>query len=283
MQRSKALIEYQGIVPYIRLPKKSTEPCMRKISLLLIIVAFAHLIGSAQDEPIPPKRSQMVKVCLFGGFTPGMIFPNVKPINDFLLAGGGAPLKDNGVVMLGGGGAAYIMLVPNLRIGGLGMSGSISSASLDPASGIRRDAQLSIGYGGVTIEYVVPISERFDFAFGAMLGKGGIDLTIRKSNGGSTTWLGEQDYLGQGPGVGDLGSPPSNVTRILTGSFFVYVPSACFEYAITGWFAVRVGASYVGMAFPAWSVDSNYDLLGVPNNVNGHGFMANLALLVGTF
>jgi hypothetical protein len=262
---------------------------MRVPALLLTVAAFSFSLGLAQDEPIPPKRSHMAKVGLFGGFTPGMIFPNVKPINDFLTAGGAAPLKDNGVFMLGGTGAAYIMIVPNLRLGGVGMSGSISSTSLETATNIRRDVQLKIGYGGLTVEYVVPLMEHLDFAAGTMIGTGGMDLTIRKSNGGSNTWGGEQGYL-LGPATpaftpsgAELGSPPNNVTRILTGSFYIFIPSVAFEYAITGWLALRVGASYVAMVAPTWKVDANYDLLGVPSNVNGNGFMANLGLLIGTF
>jgi hypothetical protein len=164
------------------------------------------------------------------------------------------------------------------------MSGSISSSALD-AVGIRRDVQLKIGYGGLTVEYVVPIFEHLVFAFGTLLGGGGMDLTLRKSNGSSNTWTGEQGYLGGVSTVSgaDLGSPPNNVTRILTGSFYIIIPSVAFEYALTGWFALRLGASYVGMVAPTWKVDSNYDLLGVPSNVNGNGFMVNLGLLVGTF
>ena len=168
------------------------------------------------------------------------------------------------------------------------MSGSISSTSLDAATNIRRDVQLKIGYGGITVEYVVPIMERFDFAFGTMLGTGGIDLTLRKSNGGSNTWESERGFLGAtGGGVtpagAELGSPPDNVTRVLTGSFYILIPSVCFEYAVTGWFALRLGASYSVMFAPTWKVDSNYDLLGVPSNVKGNGMMVNLGLLVGTF
>ena len=253
---------------------------MRTAVLLLTAVSLCASSGRAQDEVIPPKRSQMAKVGLFGAFTPGMIFPNVKPINDFLVAGGAAPLKDSGVFMLGGAGAVYIMVVPNLRVGGLGMSGSISSTSLDAATNIRRDVKLKIGYGGPTVEYVVPIMARFDFAFGTMIGWGGMDLTLRKSDGGSNTWTAEGGYLGDLPG---LGIPPSNVTRVLTGSFLVLVPAVSFEYALTGWLAVRLGASYVAMVAPSWEVDSNYDLLGVPSNVNGNGFMVNAAILIGTF
>ena len=261
---------------------------MRTAALLAIVAAFCVSLGLAQDEPIPPKHSHVVKVGLFGAFTPGVIFPNVAPINDFLVAGKAAPLKDNGVFMLGGAGAAYIMIVPNLRVGGVGMGGSISSTSLDAATNIRRDAQYHIGYGGLTVEYVFPIMERFDFALGTMLGGGGMDLTIRKSNGGSNTWLGEQGYLGSvgggfTPSGADLGSPPNNVTRVLSGSFYIIIPSVCFEYALTGWMALRIGASYVLMVAPSWQVDSNYDLLGVPSNVNGNGFMVNAGILIGTF
>ena len=64
--------------------------------------------------------------------------------------------------------------------------------------------------------------------------------------------IGEQDLLSSG-----LGAPGNNLTRTLSGSFFVYVPSVCFEYAVLNWMALRVGASYVGMAAPSWKVDGN--------------------------
>ena len=245
---------------------------MRKSAVILVLAACVCSTVVAQEESIPPNRPRFG---LFGGFTPGMLFPDVKPINDFLVAGKAAPLKDNGMILWGGAGAAYIMLVPNLRVGGVGMSGGIKSTSLSTL-GIRRDAELRIGYGGVTVEYVVPIVARFDFSFGVVLGAGGIDLTLRQSNGGTDTWIGEQNYLASG-----LGSPPNNVTRILSGSFFVYIPSANFEYAFLGLMALRVGASYVGMAAPSWKLDGNYDLKDVPSEVNGKGFMVNAGLLIG--
>jgi hypothetical protein len=250
---------------------------MRKLALTLTLAACVCGSAFAQEEPIPPKRSRMVKVGLFGGFTPGMLFPDIKPVNDFLSAGRGARLKEDGMFLWGGAGAAYIMLVPNLRVGGAGMSGALKSTSVSTI-GIRRDAELRIGYGGVTIEYVVPIVERFDFAVGGLLGAGGIDLILRQSNGGTNTWIGEQNYLASG-----LGTPANNITRTLSGSFFIYVPSASFEYSFLGWMALRVGASYVGMAAPSWKVDGNYDLIGVPADVSGKGFMINAGVLIGTF
>jgi hypothetical protein len=243
------------------------------VAIMLCVVAVS--LSVAQEDPIPPKRSKAAKIGGLGGFTPGWLFVDVKEINSFLVGGKGAPLKDDGVFLSGGAGAAYIMVVPNLRVGGMGMSGSISSTSLD-ATGLRRDAELHVGFGGVTVEYVLPLVERFDLTFGTMVGGGGIDLTLRQNSGGQSTWNGEQGHLG---GTGNV----SNMTRKLSGSFFILIPSVNFEYSILSWVGFRLGASYVGMLGPSWKVDDEYELLGVPRKVSGRGVMLNAGLFVGTF
>lgn len=256
-------------------PNSYRRKTMKRASVAVLLCAFAFSPSFAQEEPIPPKRSKSAKIGGLGGFTPGWLFVDVKEINNFLQAGKGAPLKDNGVFLTGGGGAAYIMVVPNLRVGGMGMGGSISSSSLD-ASGLRRDAELHVGFGGVTFEYAVSLMEHFDVAFGTMLGTGGIDITLRQNSGGQSTWTGEQGFLG---GTGNV----SNNTRKLSGSFFIFAPSLNFEYSVLSWVGIRLGATYVGMAAPSWKVDGEYELLGVPSKVSGRGFMINAGLFVGTF
>jgi hypothetical protein len=250
---------------------------MKKALALLLLLAFIVPPAVAQDEPIPPKRSKAAKVGLFAGFLPGWLNVDVNPINDFIIGAKGAPLSDNGVLMLGGGGAIYVMVLPNVRIGGMGMSGGLKSTSLDGA-GIRRDAELHVGFGGFTIEYVYTIVDRLDIAFGGMLGWGGMDLTMRMSNGGNNTWTAEQKYFSDG-----FGGTINNVSRTYSGSFFVWSPTVNVEYSLLSWLALRAGASYVGMSFPSWTVDSEYDLLGVPSGVSGKGFMVNAGILVGTF
>jgi hypothetical protein len=250
---------------------------MKRLIGICIFLSLVVSLGIAQDEVIPPKRSRALKVGLFGGFTPGWLSMDVAPINAFLTAGKGAALKEGGVFLSGGAGAAYIMLLPNVRVGGLGLTGKLKSASID-ANNIRRDTELHVGLGGVTIEYVIPVVERFDIAVGAMLGGGGLDITLRQSNGGSNTWVGEQDLFGKW-----IAGSPSNMTRTLSNMCFIWAPTVNIEYAFLGWMAVRVGASYVGMSFPSWSVDGNYDLLGVPSDVSGKGFMMQGGILIGTF
>ncbi len=257
---------------------------MKQFLLLILTLSIVSSLAWAQEDPvvapIPPKRSKAAKVGAFGGFAPGWLFVDTKPINAFLQPAGGAPLKDDGVFMIGGTGAAYIMLLPNVRVGGLGMSGSLRSTSLD-ISGIRRDAKLEVGFGGVTVEYVVPVVERLDVAFGGMLGTGGIDITLRQSTGGNLTW--NQEWGNFGSGNYQTGGQINNVTRKLSGSYFIWIPSVSVEYALMGWAGVRLGASYVGMSAPSWKLDDNYELLGVPSKVSGKGFMINAGLFVGTF
>jgi hypothetical protein len=250
---------------------------MRNAIRLLLIVATIATTGFAQDDIIPPKRSRMAKMGLFGGFTPSYLMPDLGGVNDFLRAAGAAPLSTNGMVLWGGAGAAYIMIVPNLRVGGMGLGGGITSSIID-AAGIRRDADLHISYGGVTVEYVIPVVERLDIALGTMIGHGGVDLTLRKSNGGTDTWTNEQNQFGQG-----LTGPSNTMSRVLNGSFWVLTPSLNVEYAVLGWMAIRVGGSYSVTFSPGWRVDGTYDLLNVPGTVNGKGFMINTGLLVGIF
>jgi hypothetical protein len=167
------------------------------------------------------------------------------------------------------------MLIPNLRIGGLGMGGSISSTGVD-AFGVRRDAQLKVSLSGFTVEYVVPLDERLNIAAGALLGWGSVGLVLRRDIGGINLWGAEQQIF-------ENGSPVTNSMRTLSGSYFAWVPSVSVEYSILGWLAVRAGVSYVGMSAPSWTVDDNYELLGVPDDVNGKGVMVNAGLLLGTF
>jgi hypothetical protein len=221
----------------------------------------------------------MAKVGLFAGAMPGYLFADTKPINDYLKGAGAATLSESGMFMYGGGGAIYIMVLPNVRIGGLGMSGSLSSSQID---GIyRKDAKVSIGFGGVTVDYVIPLAPRLDLALGTMIGGGGIDITLKLDAGGNKTWLQEWSNFG----TGTYGTPGqvNSIERLLSGSFFIMIPSANLEYALMGWLGVRLGVSYVAMMAPSWTLDGTHDLVGVPSAISGKGFMINAGLFLGTY
>jgi hypothetical protein len=250
---------------------------LQRAILLSVLLLFGLSAVWAQEPPIPPRRGTAPKVGLFVGFTPAWLKVDVAPVNEFLAGTGAVPLKNNGIFMVGGAGSIYILVIKNFRVGGMGLSGSTSSSGID-AGGIRRDVQLAVGLGGLTFEYVVPIVRRLDFAFGSMVGWGSTTISLRQYAGGNHTWSDEQSLFGSWP-------PGSAISteRTLSGSFLALVPSVSFEYAVLGWLAFRLGASYNLMLAPSWSVDGEYDLSGVPSSVKGNGFMVNAGIFVGTF
>ena len=158
--------------------------------LVSLLVLFGLTSVRAQEPPIPPRRGAAPKVGLFIGFTPSWLKVDVTPVNEFLAGSGAAPLDDQGIFMMGGSGAIYILVIKNFRVGGMGLSGSTSNSGVD-AAGIRRDVTLAVGLGGLTFEYVVPIVRRLDFAFGTMVGWGSTTLTLRQ-------YVGRQSHLERG-------------------------------------------------------------------------------------
>ncbi len=254
---------------------------MKRLFLLLLIVFATTVSAMAQidseEEPIPPPRKSFgPKFGGGAGFTQNLVFLDIGPINQILTANKFAPFNGNGLFMMGGQGYGYILLVPNLRVGGMGGSGTRTSTSYSLADHTRRDLELSAGFGGATIDYVFPVFPRFDIATGIFLGFGGMSFTLRRDDNTQKLWGTEWQQLGGNDSV-------YNVTTKLSGSFFVVQPNVNFEFAVLRWLGLRVGVGYMGMFGNNWKVDDNYDLLGVPDNVSAKGWMINGGIFLGTF
>jgi hypothetical protein len=248
-------------------------------SICILFVLEIPLFAQEDEEqvPLPPKHSIQAKIGGAGGFTQNILFIDLNPINDMLKKSNAATFSNNPMLLLGGQGYGYIMLVPNLRVGGLGAGGSMMSKSYDPVTNIRRDVELSVGFGGVTIEYAVPVIPRLDVALGVMLGAGSTSIRMTRNINSNKLWDTIWDeYSLTYPNIDEY-------TRKLSGSFFIYQPSLNIEYAVLRWVGLRVGVSYNGMAVNEWKLDDNYDLIGVPDKVSGRGFMINGGIFLGTF
>ena len=250
----------------------------RLLFLFAVTVIFSSTFVFAQeqdDEPLPPKRLA-AKLGGAGGFTTSWLFMDVDPINQLLIKNSAQELSKGGMPLYGGQGYAYLMLMNNFRIGGMGVSGTRKTNSIEPATNIRRDVELTVGYGGVTADYVIPLSSRLDLTLGMFLGSGGLDFKITKDNGSNVVW----DSLWTNYGSSDS---IQNYSQKLSGSFFIYQPSVNLEYALMRWFGVRLGASYMGMSGGSWKLDDKYDIVNVPDNINGKGWMINTGVFIGTF
>ena len=256
---------------------------MRRLLGIFLIITMLVPLASAQEEPIPPRRTKAPKVGLFAGYTPGMLFFDVAPINAFLSGTGAAPMNDEAMFVQGGAGALYILVVPNVRVGFMAMSGGRTGTTVNAGTKIRQDVDVNVSFGGFTFEYVWTVVPKLDVALGTMIGWGGMGLTLRKQlPGPGATWDSEKGVYTNWPDqTGTDGM--TTLTRDMSGSFFTLIPAVNVEYAISGWIGVRLGASYVAMMAPSWSLDGDYDLAGVPSSVKGNGLMLQAGIFVGTF
>lgn len=252
---------------------------MKRSALMFILLSLPlfPLVAQNQqqdDEILPPSRSASAKMGGAGGFTPFYLFMDVNPINEILRKSNAAEFDNGRMLLLGGQGYAYIYVVKNLRIGGMGAGGSMKSRSLQGST--RREVQMDVGFGGLTVDYVIPVVPRLDVAVGILLGSGGVDLSINRDNGTGKVWDDLWSEFGDSLAAQEY-------TRKMSGSFFIYQPSVNVEFALLRWVGIRAGVSYLGMAGGSWQLDSKYDIYGVPSTVSGRGLMINAGVFMGTF
>ncbi|HUN65316.1 MAG TPA: hypothetical protein VMW43_04385 [Bacteroidota bacterium] len=251
----------------------------RHLILMLLLLSLTGVILAQdkddEDEPLPPPRkASATKFGGAAGYTQNLLFLNIDPINQALKSANAAPFDGNGLFMTGGQGYGYIMFLPNVRIGGMGASGTRTSTSIQGTT--VRTTELSAGYGGVTIDYVMPVLPRLDVTAGLLLGAGGLSLTMTRDEGVPKVWDSVLTQLG---GTGSA----SQYTAKMSGAFFVYQPSVNVEVALLRWIGIRVGASYMGLVGSDWKFNDRYDLAGVPDNINSKGWMINGGIFIGTF
>ncbi len=106
----------------------------------------------------------------YGGFLVGILSLDFSPLNEALIAAG-YPTMEGPVVVFGGGGAGG--LLGGAVFGGLGFGGSSTALMAD------RRTDLELGFGGVVIELARQATPGAVIGFGAVLGGGGLDLTVR--------------------------------------------------------------------------------------------------------
>lgn len=243
----------------------------------MLTIQIAPLLGQEEEEPIPPpRRAKAGKIGGGGGFTPVWLFWDTEALNEITSVNNSGKFDKSPMLLLGGQGFAYIMLIDNLRLGGMGVGGSTKLTTISSSGDIRRSVEVHIGFGGVTVEYALSLFERLDIVPGILLGSGGMDITISRDHGHLVRWDNLWTEVGRDSSTKDL-------SRKLQGSFFIYQPSLQIEFALLRWLGLRAGVSYVGMAAPSWKLDEQFDVDDVPPKINGKGWVINTGIFVGTF
>ncbi len=239
-------------------------------AVLIILLGVPGLAQQEDDwddfEELPETETSGGGVLGFGGGISGTWhFMDIGILNSELQLKGFPALPTEGMFMFGGHGYIYIVVVPNLRVGGIGAAGSFSAT--ETSNLIYRSVELSTGFGGATIEYVFPF-KRFQIAVGGMLGGGSHTLTLTRTPDADKSW----------PLLPSSGSTRDKYSN----AFFAWQPQLTLEYMIHPLAMLSLSGGYFGTSGNKWELNDHFDVADVPDFKLGKAYV-RLALTVGLF
>ena len=240
---------------------------MKKIVISFLILISSNLI-------IAQSASQVAWVSKFavaGGVNSLYLFTDLSEINKQISGFGVGEFSNDGLFTFGGSGFAYIKVVDNIRLGGIGFGGSTKISNV--VNGYNREAKYSLGGGAVTIEYSLPMIRKIAVSVGLMIGAGSMELEFYQNNG-TFTWDGV---------FNDLGISTDNYSRVMKNSFYLISPTINADIPFNRFMAVRLGAGYLYTVGNEWTIENEIELAGIPSSINADSFYIQAGLYFGLF
>jgi hypothetical protein len=179
-------------------------------------------------------------------------------------------LSSSGFYSSGIAGYLYVGFVKNLRIGGMGYGGSLST------SDENREVIYSLGGGGVTLEYTLPFIKDLGISVGAAIGAGNLELDLYR-NSGNFTW--EETW-------GEISNPDSatgSFNRKLKNSYWMFTPTINLDYPIYRFVSLRLGVGYQITFADDWTADNDQPVANVPSDLNSNSFFIQSGIFIGFF
>ena len=227
---------------------------MRKINLLLIFVLLVlfNVPGLVSAKGGFSSGG--------GGINMGWLTADFSSINHELISMGLNSVDEN-ISIRGVQGFGYISA--NFRLGVRLSGGSNRTSAVIPADAINlipelaRDAEVSSGISGLTLEYTRDVPYGIKMIAGGMIGNGHVSVKISQYES-LLNWDGIWDDYQSGSGS-------YNSIMNLSNSFFVFNPWIGAEYKVLNWVGVAVKAGYVFSTSDSgdWMVDGD-DIYGGP-------------------
>lgn len=208
------------------------------------------------------------------GYVPAWYIPNISPINNQLNDIGMPELSTSGFYSSGIAGFLYIGFVKNLRIGGMGFGGSLSSSQI--VNNVNREVVYNLSGGGVTIEYTLPFVKNVGVSVGAVIGAGSLELDLYR-NAGNFSWGGMWEELND-PTV----SSESYYGK-LRNHYWMFSPTINLDYPIYRFVVLRLGLGYQLAFADEWTADNDQPVSGIPSDLNSNSFFIQSGIFVGFF
>ena len=223
----------------------------------------------------PQKQQKKYFDAPFGGgvgYVPAWYIPGVDAINKELVKIGMPELSTGGFYSSGGAGFFYIGFVKFLRIGGMGFSGSVSTSRVE--NGVNSEVVYSLGGGGISVEYTLPMIKDFGVSIGAVIGAGTLRTELFR-NSGNFSWEGIWNDFNSGSG--------DSFSSTLKNDYWMFTPTINLDYPLNRFIVVRLGAGYQFAFIENWTADNDQELKNVPSDLNANSFFIQSGIFIGFF
>ncbi len=240
---------------------------MNKYLIFAIVLIFTAL-------NFPQQQKKYFDAPFGGGigYVPAWYIPNLAPVNVELKSIGMPELSTSGFYSSGGAGFIYLGFIKFLRVGGMGYGGSVTSTQT--VDGINREVVYSLGGGGITIEYTLPIIKDIALSVGAIIGAGTLKIQLYR-NEGSFTWQGTWEEFAS--------DENTSFSRTLENSYWMFTPTVNLDFPLNRFILIRLGAGYQLAFNDDWTADNEQELKNVPSDLNANAFFIQSGLFIGFF
>jgi hypothetical protein len=208
------------------------------------------------------------------GYVPAWYIPNVDPINTELSQIGMPELSTSGFYSSGIAGFLYLGFVKDLRIGGMGFGGSLSTSQT--VDNVNKEVVYSLSGGGVTIEYTLPFIKNVGVSVGAVIGAGSLELDLYR-NSGNFSWGGMWEELSEPNQTSD------DYYGKLRNHYWMFTPTINVDYPVYRFVVIRLGVGYQLAFTDEWTADNDQPVSNIPSNLNSNSFFIQSGIFVGFF
>jgi hypothetical protein len=241
----------------------------RKLHFLVLIFIFTGFSSITLSQLLP-------SFAFAGGPAVGWHFNPTKDLNAELEKAGFPQMSEDGFFVTGGGGFIDLPLKSNfLRIGGFG-NGFTSKLSRSVNDSLTKDANYSLGQGGIYLEFVAPLGKVIDISIGTQLSTGTLMLELYQYG---------KDLGNYGTLFGELQSNGStaNLARTFKSRFYTLQPQVGIGIMLRKFMYLKIDCGYQFGTQNTWRVDNDVEVSGFPDGIEAKGLMISLGLNFGLF
>ncbi|HRE39694.1 MAG TPA: hypothetical protein PLG90_00015 [Ignavibacteria bacterium] len=239
-----------------------------KIKNVLYILIMSFCLSNIANAQFINKFS------VFGGFMTGSYMPKISELNKQLVQAGLPEFPASGYFAFGGGG--YIDIPKTtFRVGGFGTGYSKSVSTITPAN-VTKKVDLEMGMGGLSIEYVQPLSKSIDLTFGTNITTGVFSMNVFQYNSQFGSYTNFWNEITNS-------SSSQNISQKFNQRFYSAEPKVGIGALLNSFLYVKANVGYMFSANGGWKAENGVELTGVPSDIKPDGLAIDLSLNVGLF